>query len=177
MSSFANSSHATHSTLVRYILIGWFVPAVVVSVAAFIDFCEYIELTIGYGQFGSCWIGNRNALLVLFVAPVSLVLFLNVVFFITSVYRIRSSIVETKRYFVGQSHSWNGQQIYMVFKMSITFGFMWILGLLETFISSYVLSFIFAIASACQGPVMLASTASNTIKRKRNSTKNVQSNL
>ncbi|XP_035667354.1 uncharacterized protein LOC118410013 [Branchiostoma floridae] len=129
-----------------YILYTWLLPAVVVGVTAFVDFCPCITtVSVGYGG-QACWIGEPYALLAVFGGPVALVLITNAIFMVLTVVALQKATKAVSKIRRDKSRS----LLWVYVRITVLLGFTWGLGFAVSFVRSLVLDYIFTVLSAAQ---------------------------
>ena len=69
-------------TIMKYCAYGWGLPLLVCTTCLLLD--KVSTINISYGNKSMCWITNANALIVVFIVPVSLIILFNSVVFVVS---------------------------------------------------------------------------------------------
>ncbi|PSN44235.1 hypothetical protein C0J52_04822 [Blattella germanica] len=125
-----------------YSFLAWILPAFIVAVALVLHLVE-VQSDYQPGFEDDCWFNNDNALLVFVVAPLSVVMLFNIVFFSWTAWLIYSSRLE------------NRSSIYTEFmlfvRLSLIMGLTWIVGLLGNFIDHVALWYLFVLLNSLQG--------------------------
>ncbi|KAI8495896.1 hypothetical protein Bbelb_263120 [Branchiostoma belcheri] len=155
MSALAFDLHSTFSRGISegrfnsyrlYILYTWLLPAVLVGVTAFVDFCPCITtVTVGYGG-QACWIGEPYALLAVFGGPVALVLVTNAIFMVLTVVSLQKATKAVSKIRRDKSRS----LLWVYVRITVLLGFTWGLGFAVSFVRSLALDYIFTVLSATQ---------------------------
>lgn len=155
----------------RYSLCAWSAPLVVVSVASV---CEWGPLPLPamsplrpyYGQ-ALCWISSRPALLVYFVAPVSLLLLANLVFFGFTSWNICASSRQTSlAQKSAPAHRAHHLHFCLYFKLGVILGLTWISGFVAAYADQPPFWYLFVALNTLQGVyILLAFTSHRKVKR------------
>ena len=141
----------------RYLALVWLLPAVFVGICVVLD--KQDVLRIGYGESNICWITETNANIYFVIAPIAVLLLLNIVcFIITAVYLRKHGQNIAARQVSGNRRS--GLMIYV--KLSTLMGFSWLFGLLALIVTSTtVFWYFFVILTSLQGVFVTAAFVFN----------------
>ena len=139
-------------------LIGWFVPFMV---ALSLFFKQFIENSLSYGV-NVCFISTRIDLIIFFMVPVSVLLFINLIVLIFSIILIvksdRTSQVtfkkETKPDFAKEK-----KRIILYLKLAILSGITWVFGIISSLSNNDVLWYIYIVLNSLQGLFIFLSFA------------------
>ncbi|XP_065059030.1 adhesion G protein-coupled receptor E3-like [Rhopilema esculentum] len=108
----------------------------------------------GYGANGICFVSKFWANLFAFVVPVALILVMNVTFLTFTVFKIRKTKKDNDRALRSNNNKTKRKKIVIgliTLKLSILFGIGWLLGFLDGFIPSKILSYMFNVIVSTQG--------------------------
>ena len=129
----------------RYLLAGWLAP-LSIPVLTFL-LSNFAVDGFGYG-FEYCWLEGTEAVLYLFAIPVLSVVTLNIILFVSSVFRL--GILLQNAAFVGRKED-NKQRLIQCIKLSSWMGISWLFGIIPNFVDIEALWYLFAIGNAFQG--------------------------
>ncbi|XP_067007641.2 uncharacterized protein [Anabrus simplex] len=78
------------TTHYKYAMFALGIPAIMTSCALVANYTSLLPcyLRPEFGSGGNCWFGNKNGLAVFFVTPVSLLLLINLILFLTTIYEL-----------------------------------------------------------------------------------------
>lgn len=113
---------------------------------------------IGYGGNGVCFLNDRTSVTWSVIVPLSCICSLNVVFFIKTVYNIRS----TPKILRSTSHRTNKGDIIIYFKLFSITGITWLLQLVDLLFPMSFLSVGFSILNVLQGVFIFVSYICNS---------------
>ena len=108
----------------------------------------------GYGANGRCFVSKFWANLFAFVVPVALILVMNVTFLTFTVFKIRRMKKNNERALRSNNSKTKRKKIVIgliTLKLSVLFGIGWLLGFLDGFIRSNILSYMFNVIVSTQG--------------------------
>ncbi|KAL9970848.1 hypothetical protein ACROYT_G023299 [Oculina patagonica] len=133
-------------TFIKYCIVGWGLPAMVVGLCSVLDFTETFHF--GYGGSTYCWISDRIGMIVAMVTPVSLALVFNVTCLTKNVFAIHhlqqgASLATTK--------SSQTSLILICIKLTTVMGLTWILGLIANWKQAAFLHYPSAVLNSMQG--------------------------
>ncbi|XP_013416552.1 uncharacterized protein LOC106178077 [Lingula anatina] len=112
---------------IYYSLYAWGSSILITSTSLIIDHADVpTSYKPRYGAYGICWITQKYGLLIFFLAPVALLLLLNMVFFAMSVHGIRKVSKAAK--FAKPKAAANRRRVILYTKLSIVMGLSWIVG-------------------------------------------------
>ena len=168
MSSLAFTSAITFSKInirfrkdpnfLTYLLQAWGSSAVFVSVSVTID--NYKIFEIRYFSDNFCWIHNKDGLLYFFAVPLGCLLFLNILFFATTIIGLRKA---SKAASVAKSEEQSrraDKDCFMAYlKLSSIMGFGWIFGFLANLSEVKYFWYVFIVLSSSQGVYVFLSFA------------------
>ncbi|XP_071797820.1 uncharacterized protein [Asterias amurensis] len=163
MRTFSSMSSAKTTSLRKFrrlSLVAWCSPLLVIIPHLILHFCECTGLNFSYGSEVSCWIASREAIFIMFCAPVILCVCFNVVCFGWTVRCIRSSQRASsmvKKKTSSFKEAWIELAIYI--KISSLMGFAWIIGFVAMATDVVILWYLFAIFSSLQGVFIFCSFA------------------
>ncbi|OWF39941.1 uncharacterized protein LOC110464396 [Mizuhopecten yessoensis] len=136
-----------------YILYSYGLSAAIVFINIIVVYLTSHDNNIGYGET-RCFISNNVSFYLTFLAPVLIICFSNVYFFIKTAIQIKNSPK------VDSTKERRNQYVIYVKLFSVT-GITWILLVVDTLFPVSVFSFLVTIATACQGLFVLASFVLN----------------
>ncbi|XP_060064317.1 uncharacterized protein LOC132544700 [Ylistrum balloti] len=136
-----------------YILYSYGLSAIIVFTNIIIVYFTSDDDSIGYGTT-RCFISNPISFYLTFLAPVLVVCFCNIYFFIRTALQIKNSPK------VDSTKERKNQHVIYIKLFSIT-GITWILLVIDTLFPVSIFSFLVTIATACQGLFVLASFVLN----------------
>uniref|UniRef100_A0A8C7ZWL5 Si:ch1073-186i23.1 n=1 Tax=Oryzias sinensis TaxID=183150 RepID=A0A8C7ZWL5_9TELE len=128
------------SRIKYYYSFGYLIPAVVVGVSAAID----------YQSYGTeCWLRTDNHFIWSFIGPVALIIFVNVIFLVVTMYRMvkHSTSMKPDSSKLGGIRSW----VLGAFALLCLLGLTWSFGLFFLNDSSIVMAYLFTIFNTLQG--------------------------
>ena len=118
-------------------------------------FCFTLDATntgiIGYGGKKGCWIKNTSSNLYFFVAPMSVLLFLNAVFSVLTVKSIKETM-KSSQMATGQTR--NKKDLGIFVRIAALMGFRWVFGFLSS-LHLYV-AYVFVISCTLHGVYIAA---------------------
>ncbi|XP_030050573.1 adhesion G protein-coupled receptor L1 [Microcaecilia unicolor] len=131
-----------YSRKIYYYLWGYFFPALVVGIAAAIDYR-------GYGTEKACWLRVDNYFIWSFIGPVSLVILINLVFLMITLHKMirNTSVLKPDSSRLDNIKSWALGAIALLFLLGLT----WAFGLLFINKESIVMAYLFTTFNAFQG--------------------------
>ncbi|KAJ4443907.1 hypothetical protein ANN_05694, partial [Periplaneta americana] len=114
-----------------YSVCSWLLPAVIVGAALGADFSDLVpeDLRPGFGV-KHCWFSNTYSLLIFGVAPLLVVMVLNVIFFAWSAYLVYTSAKELRH------NSTTHQDFRLYARLALIMGLTWIIGLIAGYVDS-----------------------------------------
>ncbi|XP_045615586.2 uncharacterized protein [Procambarus clarkii] len=145
------SSGRQRSKFLFYCVYGWLLPALAVVVTVTLDKTAPAGLPSEFRpNFGQCWcwFGKRKALMVFFVAPLIVVMALNVVFFLFTSYSIGTSREPTLR---RNSSSQNKKQFLLYVRLAVLMGLSWISGIVADYLQLEAVWYVFVVLNTLQG--------------------------
>ncbi|EDO32751.1 predicted protein, partial [Nematostella vectensis] len=144
----AHAMGTAHHTLrlVVYLLLSWGLPCVLVGISFALDW--YHVVTIGYGEGEACWLGDVDAQLVAFAAPVGVVLVFNIVAFSQTIFAINNARKQTTT--VKGSHTARPSTVKIYIRLTSLMGFSWFFGISATLIH-HALMYPFVVMTTLQG--------------------------
>uniref|UniRef100_A0A8C8A2Z2 Si:ch1073-186i23.1 n=1 Tax=Oryzias sinensis TaxID=183150 RepID=A0A8C8A2Z2_9TELE len=130
------------SRIKYYYSFGYLIPAVVVGVSAAIDYQSY-------GTERVCWLRTDNHFIWSFIGPVALIIFVNVIFLVVTMYRMvkHSTSMKPDSSKLGGIRSW----VLGAFALLCLLGLTWSFGLFFLNDSSIVMAYLFTIFNTLQG--------------------------
>jgi len=138
-------------------IIGWLLPAVLVIGVSVLDRLDIPEIPFqfkpGFGssQIGLCWFSSRTALLIYFVAPFSLIMMMNVVFFTSS-----SCVVwESSRSTAKITATGPRISFFLYLRLALLMGLTWISGLVAGLVDLEPVWYVFLVLNTLQGLFIL----------------------
>ena len=134
--------------LLRYLLIGWFLPSIITIILLSIDLSKAdTSLAPQFGGRG-CWITRKLPLVLFFFVPFFISVILNIVLFMLTVRFLKSAFQESNviRKSKDSQHPW---RVYV--KLFIIMGLTWLVGCVAIWVNSIVAWFLFVILNASQG--------------------------
>ncbi|XP_069692370.1 uncharacterized protein [Periplaneta americana] len=129
-----------------YSVCSWLLPAVIVGAALGADFSNVVpeDLRPGFGV-KHCWFSNTYSLLIFGVAPLLVVMVLNVIFFAWSAYLVYTSAKELRH------NSTTHQDFRLYARLALIMGLTWIIGLIAGYVDSEVVWYLFILFNTLQG--------------------------
>ncbi|XP_078790131.1 adhesion G protein-coupled receptor L2b.1 isoform X3 [Oryzias latipes] len=130
------------SRIKYYYSFGYLIPAVVVGISAAIDYKSY-------GTERVCWLRVDNHFIWSFIGPVALIIFVNVIFLVVTMYRMvkHSTSMKPDSSRLGGIRSW----VLGAFALLCLLGLTWSFGLFFLNDSSIVMAYLFTIFNTLQG--------------------------
>lgn len=147
-----------------YSIWSWCAPAVVVSGALWVEFTPADIDNSWRPAFGNftCWFGHPRPLLAFFAAPVSIIMFFNIIFFVSSARMIYSTTSTTK--FTASATTQRDFRLYV--RLSVVMGLAWTTGLVAATFNIEVLWYVFIALNTLQGLfIFLAFTCNDKVIR------------
>ena len=136
----------TKSKYVKYLLAGWLLPFPFPVIANVLT--KVATSTFAYDINTSCWLATHHATLYLFAIPVLAVVFVNILLFVGSVWRL--SILLKNASFLGRKED-NKRRLGQCMKLSSWMGISWMFGIIPNFVNVDVLWHLFVVSNALQG--------------------------
>ncbi|PSN47904.1 hypothetical protein C0J52_03376 [Blattella germanica] len=129
-----------------YSALSWLVPAVISAVTLGIQYLleesEDLNPLFGYER---CWFNNPDALLLFCVAPLFIVMILNIVFFCWSAYTIYTTTSHMR-------NSSNTQQDFRLYvRLALIMGLTWITGIIASYADIEAIWYLFVLLNTLQG--------------------------
>lgn len=142
-----NSSLNSHShRFIKFSFYAWLTPLVIIGIAISFNYLDIQGYNPNYGD-GICWITNKNALLVFFITPLGIILFLNIIFFTIATYRIWLA----KRQSVLVLGKGDRQDLCIYLKLSVVVGLTWLFGFLAQGVSHVAIWYVYIVLNTLQG--------------------------
>ncbi|RWS28938.1 uncharacterized protein B4U80_04823 [Leptotrombidium deliense] len=108
------------------------------------------EYQPGFGMHNKCWFNRRKSLIVFFAAPIGVVLFLNLLFFVLTARLISNSPpLYSMRLANSQQRQKRNFKLYI--RLSLLMGLSWISSFIATFVDHVFLWYIFVLLNSLQG--------------------------
>lgn len=140
-----------------YSFVGWVVPAIMVAGAVVIDVMDFKEIPdmfkpgFGGSNIGLCWFSRRSSLLIYFVIPFSIIMSLNLVFFLSSA----CIVWETTRSSAKITTSGPKTNFYLYLRLSVLMGLSWIAGVVAGGLDIEQVWYVFLVLNTLQGLFIL----------------------
>ncbi|XP_022082904.1 uncharacterized protein LOC110975080 [Acanthaster planci] len=135
-----------------YVLLTWGGSLLIVIPCLVISSCDCTEIPLRYGSPEVCWIGNGPAILVVFGAPVALVMLTNSLLFAKTVCSIRKTTRDTRTVKRQLSKLRTVKEEMIIYlKISSLMGFTWIFGFAAALSDVGGLWYAFILTNTCQG--------------------------
>ena len=148
------SSSKNKRKFIWYSLYAWGCPllfTIAGLVATAYTESDKVKIEPAFGR-KTCWINTKLGLLVYFLAPIFLILFVNIILYIVSIAAIVRAARQTKMVNPGLK-----ERFYLALKLIVVMGLPWITSTFTAFIDSQALSYLFTILNASQGIFIFAS--------------------
>ncbi|XP_028411909.1 uncharacterized protein LOC114534634 [Dendronephthya gigantea] len=130
----------------KYSAIVWGLPAIFVVTCAVL---EKEDIYAVYVNEAWCWFDNEQAQTYLFILPIGLLQFFNIIFFCLTVFRIYRVRSNTRSACgLTQSHK---TLLWIYLKLSSLMGFSWLFGFIYLLVEHPVFSYLFVIFASLQG--------------------------
>ena len=146
----AGSESESSRRLYIYSLYGWGCPFLITLCAIIVDHTKiddrFNNLKPQYGRY-SCWIGNRDALLLFFVGPIALSQVFNLVSFVFT----SCHIARANRHGAMARGQNKTCTLLIIFKLSLIMGLTWLFAVLASTFTDSVMWYIFIILNGLQG--------------------------
>lgn len=124
-------------SFLRYTLAGWGSPCLVVGMASIVNWTwEDSPLSPSYGE-PRCFINNRWGHIFFFLAPMLLLLFVDIAFYVHTVYTIRRTEAQSHKYDFKADEK--PSRILLFVKLAFIMGVSWLLGLVSGLVNSLVM--------------------------------------
>jgi len=140
-----------------YSFVGWIVPAIIAIAAVVIDIMDFKEIPdqfkpgFGGSNIGLCWFSRRYSLIIYFVVPFSIIMALNLVFFLSSACIVWESTRSTAKI----TTSGPKTNFYLYLRLSVLMGLSWIAGLLAGGLDMEPFWYVFLVLNTLQGLFIL----------------------
>jgi hypothetical protein len=165
-----SSSGQRWGKFVLYSAYAWLVPALIVAGTLVVELVDVGEKPLVPAEFhpsfgkNVCWFGQRKALLVFFAAPLSAVLGVNLILFLSSVYMIRSTTSKSPT--SSNNQSGTRKQLGLYIRLALIMGLSWIAGLIAGGADFTPLWYVFVGLCSLQGVfILLAYTCQPKVSR------------
>jgi len=151
------TSGAQWGKYLAYSFVGWVVPALIVAAAVVIDVMNFEEIPeqfkpgFGSSLIGLCWFSRRTPLLIYFVIPFSIIMSLNLVFFLVSA----CIVWETTRSSAKITTSGPKTNFYLYLRLFVLMGLSWIAGVVAGVLDREEVWYIFLVFNTLQGLFIL----------------------
>ena len=129
---------------VRYVLVAWVSPLLVVLPCLFLHF--FGNGNFGYGEKYICWLNGEMSLLVFFGIPLSISISINIVFFTYTAIRICKAAKDSQ-----MVRKANSLELIVTVKMATLMGFTWLFSILSGFIRNDAFDYLFIMFNGSQG--------------------------
>jgi len=140
-----------------YSFVGWIIPALIAVAAVVIDVMDFKEIPdmfkpgFGGSDIGLCWFSRRSSLIIYFVIPFSIIMALNLVFFLSSA----CIVWETTRSSAKITTSGPKTNFYLYLRLSTLMGLSWIAGVLAGALDMEPVWYAFLVLNTLQGLFIL----------------------
>jgi len=140
-----------------YSLVGWLLPALIVSSTIVIDHMDTEEIPemykpgFGGSNIGLCWFKSRTALFLYFVIPFFFIMMLNIFFFISSALLVWS----TSRSSAKITTAGPKANFFLYLRLSVLMGLSWTAGLVAGWLDIEEVWYIFLVLNTLQGLFIL----------------------
>merc|ERR1719410_2979884 len=137
--------------------VGWLLPALATAAATTIDLMEFPEvpdsLRPGFSEsdINLCWFSKKDALIIYFIVPFCVIMFLNLVFFLMSGY----FVWETSRSTAKITTSGPKTNFYLYARLSTLMGLTWITGIVAGALDIDYIWYVFLVLNTLQGLFIL----------------------
>lgn len=151
------TSGAQWGKYLAYCFVGWVLPALIVTAAVVIDVMDFEEIPeifkpgFGSSLIGLCWFSRRTSLLIYFVIPFSIIMSLNLVFFLSSA----CMVWETTRSSAKITTSGPKTNFYLYLRLFILMGLSWCAGVVAGGLDIEEVWYIFLVFNTLQGLFIL----------------------
>lgn len=138
-----------------YMLYAFGTPLAIVGACVALDYFDTL-LSPSYGLFGVCWIVNKLSALAFFAVPVAMLLLLNFVFYVMTVYSVHS-VARQKPGTILRRHSDKGPATAATYvRMATGMGLTWVFGFVAAFVRSSeaartAFTYLFIVCNTLQG--------------------------
>ncbi|XP_050024101.2 uncharacterized protein [Dermacentor andersoni] len=138
-----------------YMLYAFGTPLAIVGTCLALDYFDTL-LSPSYGLFGVCWIVNKLSALAFFAVPVAVLLLLNFVFYVMTVYSVHS-VARQKPGTILRRHSDKGPATAATYvRMATGMGLTWVFGFVAAFVRSSeaartAFTYLFIVCNTLQG--------------------------
>ena len=143
-------------SLLRYIVIGWGVPLVLVTIPVGIDYSNIVETYKPNFGGNRCWFTQRIAMLTYFALPIAISIILNIYFYIHTSINLHKAFSEKR-----SKSAKKGHHFFVYVRLFVLIGITWLFGFLSAFLSEPPIDFIFVILTSLQGLFMFVSFVCN----------------
>ena len=130
----------------KYFAIAVALPFLCVATCLMLEFSE-ATLKPGYGAGDICWMTNSVSIVIFFIVPIMISVTLNLILFAFICYSIQS----TKANSSVRTTSRNRTYCCIYFKMSVSLGFTWSIGIIAAFVSVNWLWYVHIVLNGLQG--------------------------
>ena len=140
-----------------YSAVGWLLPAAIAGTALTIDLGswesvpDFLRPGFGDSSIGLCWFSNRSALIIYFVIPFSIIMTLNLVFFLSSAWVVWESTRSSAKI----TTSGPKTSFYLYLRLAVLMGLSWLAGLVAGGLDIEWVWYLFLVLNTLQGLFIL----------------------
>ncbi|KAL3873441.1 hypothetical protein ACJMK2_036557 [Sinanodonta woodiana] len=130
----------------KYCVIAFGIPLLLVTICV-IFHINNGPIMIEYGMNNQCWLGSQNAVIIFFLAPIILSVFINIVLLGMTIFFIERAKKMT------QHVRSRKDRVYCIvyFKLTVILGFSWVVGIIAVFVDIPELWYVHLIFNGLQG--------------------------
>jgi len=142
---------------IAYSLFGWLTPALLSAATLCIDLLDLPQVPqhfkpgLGASQLGLCWFSKRLSLVIYFIVPFSLIITLNILFFLSS----SCVIWENNRCPAKITTSGPKTNFHLYLKLGVLMGLTWVAGLVAGGLDQEWVWYVFLVLNSLQGLFIL----------------------
>ncbi|XP_071963303.1 uncharacterized protein [Antedon mediterranea] len=138
----------------RYMLYSWCSPVVIVCILLGVHFSDVADHSVFHFKYGDesvCWIRDEFATLVVFGIPIGLVIIVNFILFVCTIYGIRKAKHSSTRIQNKSKRDQISEELTIYIRISSIMGLTWAFGFLASFVDHTAIWYIFIILNTLQG--------------------------
>ena len=140
------NNNTNYVRFIKYCIVAIFLALIFVGTGLLLD--EYnSSYGPAYRKGDICWLTNSDAIIILFIAPISGSISINVLMFAIILYSIQSAKIKS----AVRTNARNRTYTLVYFKLSLILGFTWIVGVIAAFVSVGWLWYIHIALNGLQG--------------------------
>jgi hypothetical protein len=159
-----SSSGQQWGKFILYSMYAWLVPGLIVAAAVAVEYVDtdlFSWMPAEYRPFfgrNVCWFGQRKAILIYFAAPLTIILSVNLLLFISSAHMIRST---TSKSPTSSNQAGTRKQLGLYVRLALIMGLSWLAGLIAGAADFMPLWYVFVALCSLQGVFILLAYTCN----------------